>query len=57
MLHGAVKVLNGVFADHTCASSVQLQTWCAQNKNRCYIPEWLLKVWRIEVDPDLSGAA
>jgi len=41
----------------TCASSVQLQTWCAQNKNRYYIPEWLLKKWRIEVDPDFSGAA
>lgn len=40
----------------TCASSVQLQTWCAQNKNRCYIPEWLLKTWRMQVDSDLSGA-
>jgi len=43
--------------NETCAGSVQLRSWCAQNKNRCYIPEWLLKVWQIEVDPDVSSAA
>jgi hypothetical protein len=43
--------------NETCASSVQLRTWCAQNKNRYYIPEWLLKEWQMKMDPDLSGAA
>jgi hypothetical protein len=43
--------------NETCVSSVQLRNWCAQNKNRCYIPEWLLKTWQMQVDPDLSSAA
>ena len=43
--------------NETCVSSVQLRTWCAQNKNHRYIPEWLLKAWQMQVDPDLSSAA
>lgn len=39
------------------ASSTKLRTWCEHNKNRIYIPEWLLKEWRIEVDAIWSGAA
>ena len=34
----------------TCARSAELRRWCERNKDRCYIPEWLLKVWGIEVD-------
>jgi hypothetical protein len=26
-----------------------------RNKDRCYIPEWLLKRWQITVDPNVSG--
>jgi hypothetical protein len=26
----------------TCAGSRELRTWCERNRNRCYIPEWLL---------------
>jgi len=26
----------------TCAASIQLRNWCERNRNRCYIPEWLL---------------
>ncbi len=37
--------------------SDRLRSWCERNRNRCYIPEWLLKAWDIPVDPDLSGAA
>lgn len=37
------------------SSSAALRTWCERNKNRCYIPEWLLKEWDITVDP--SSAA
>jgi hypothetical protein len=38
----------------TCVSSVRLRTWCAANKNRRYIPEWLLKAYGMRVDPDVS---
>jgi len=38
------------------ASSNELRRWCLQNRNRCYIPEWLLDAWDIPVDPDLSAA-
>jgi hypothetical protein len=27
-----------------------LRAWCAENKNKRYIPEWLLKAWRLQVD-------
>jgi hypothetical protein len=37
-----------------CIASLELRRWCEDNKNRCYIPEWLLKAWGIPVDPDLS---
>jgi hypothetical protein len=35
----------------TYSSSAKLRTWCERNKNRCYVPEWLLKEWHIPVDP------
>ena len=38
----------------TCASSTKLQQWCERNKNRSYIPEWLLERWGISVDPNAS---
>jgi hypothetical protein len=41
----------------TYAHSEELRSWCKENRNRCYVPEWLLKVWDMSVDPDLSGAA
>ena len=37
-----------------CAASKELRRWCEDNKNRCYIPEWLLKTWGIPIDLDLS---
>jgi len=36
-------------------SSADLRAWCERNRNRCYVPEWLLKEWAISVDP--SSAA
>ena len=39
------------------ASSVELRTWCEQNRNRLYIPEWLLEEWGIHVDANFSGVA
>jgi hypothetical protein len=35
-------------------SSAELHTWCEQNKNRCYVPEWLLEEWHITVDLNIS---
>ena len=37
-----MKVKELGLTHETCASSVQLRAWCAQNKNRYYIPESLL---------------
>jgi hypothetical protein len=34
----------------TCAGSSQLRSWCERNRNRCYIPEWLLEEWQIVID-------
>jgi len=35
-------------------ASHELRTWCKNNSNRCYVPEWLLKEWKIPVDPNLA---
>jgi len=37
--------------------SWQLRRWCEQNRNRVYIPEWLLKEWQIIVEDTFNGAA
>ena len=37
--------------------SDQLRIWCERNRNRFYIPEWLLGAWDIPVNPYFSGAA
>jgi hypothetical protein len=37
--------------------STQLKQWCAHNRNRCYVPEWLLKEWGLTVEDIFSGAA
>jgi hypothetical protein len=34
----------------TYAGSTRLRIWCECNRNRCYIPEWLLQTWEIPVD-------
>ena len=39
------------------ASSRELRLWCEQNRNRVYVPEWLLAEWGITVDALSSGAA
>jgi len=41
----------------TYTSSAHLRSWCEKNRNRCYIPEWLLDEWEIRVNADLTGAA
>ena len=37
--------------------SPELHRWCWQNRNRHYIPEWLLEEWHITVDPNITDAA
>jgi hypothetical protein len=39
------------------ASSIEMRTWCKQNRNRCYVPEWLLAEWGTTVDPYFSDAS
>lgn len=38
-------------------SSRELRLWCEQNRNRLYIPEWLLEEWGITVDLNYGAAA
>ena len=37
--------------------SAELRRWCERNRNRVYIPEWLLKAWAIRVEDTFSGFA
>ena len=39
------------------ASSAELRAWCEQNRNRLYVPEWLLEEWGITVDLTFDAAA
>ncbi len=36
----------------TYVESQELHRWCHANRNKCYIPEWLLKTWGITVNAD-----
>jgi len=38
-------------------SSAALKRWCEHNRNRFYVPEWLLAEWRMEVEFIFSGVA
>ena len=35
------------------ATSDELRSWCVKNRNRCYVPEWLLEEWEIETDSNM----
>ena len=41
----------------TYISSRQLRAWCERNRNRCYVPEWLLEEWGITVDVSYGAVA
>jgi len=41
----------------TYVYSAELRTWCDRNRNRCYVPEWLLEEWGITVDLNFSAIA
>jgi hypothetical protein len=36
----------------TYVESHELRRWCEANRNKCYIPEWLLRTWGISVNSD-----
>jgi hypothetical protein len=38
-------------------ASAQLRRWCEHNRNRCYVPEWLLGEWEMTVEGFFSGVA
>jgi len=38
-------------------TSAQLRHWCERNRNRCYVPEWLLEAWALPVEAIFSGVA
>ncbi len=37
-------------------SSAELKSWCECNRNRVYVPEWLLDAWGLQVESIFSGA-
>jgi len=38
-------------------ASAELRRWCGHNRNRCYVPEWLLEEWGMTVEWIFSGVA
>ena len=40
-----------------CVSSAELKNWCERNRNRVYVPEWLIAAWGITVEVTWSSAA
>ena len=42
---------------HEYAASLELKRWCERNRNRFYVPEWLLKEWEMGVEPTFTGVA
>jgi hypothetical protein len=39
------------------AGSRTLRLWCEKNRNRVYVPEWLLEEWGIDVDGTFDRTA
>jgi len=38
-------------------TSPALRRWCDINRNRVYVPEWLLREWGMQVDVTVSDVA
>jgi hypothetical protein len=38
-------------------ASAQLRRWCELNRNRYYVPEWLLEKWGLMVEAIFTGVA
>jgi hypothetical protein len=52
-----LRVMQLQLTPETYASSRELRIWCEQNRNRVYIPEWLLGEWGITVDALFNSTA
>jgi hypothetical protein len=50
-----MQVRNLGLTKETYAGSAQLRNWCELNRNRCYVPEWLLDEWDLAVDPNFAA--
>lgn len=37
-------------------ASAALRLWCSHNRNRVYVPEWLLKEWGMQVELSVGAA-
>lgn len=37
--------------------SGELKRWCERNRNRVYVPEWLLEEWGMQVETTFSDVA
>lgn len=37
--------------------SLELHAWCEENRNRLYVPEWLLEEWGMIVNLNFSAIA
>jgi hypothetical protein len=46
----------GLKKSEYCAS-LALKQWCADNRNRVYIPEWLRDEWRMQVEAKFGTAS
>jgi hypothetical protein len=42
---------------HQYAASSELKRWCERNRNRVYVPEWLLREWGMAVEPIFTDVA
>ena len=38
------------------SASLELKRWCNRNRNRVYVPEWLLAEWEMDVEVGYSLA-
>jgi hypothetical protein len=47
----------GAPSTETYTCSRDLRAWCEQNRNRLYVPEWLLEEWDITVDLNFGAVA
>jgi len=39
------------------AASMPLKRWCYHNRNRVYVPQWLLDEWGMQVELPFSAAS
>lgn len=52
-----VQVRRLRLAERDYVASGELRHWCDRNRNRVYVPEWLIKEWGLQVDGLVNGVA